>query len=194
MAIASAKPSPTVDAPSVDPGASHSAGALERLGIRFTNWAERWFPHAFIFVAIAVVIVALGALANGAPAAAVAKSFGDGFWSLIPFTMQMTFVTIGGYVVAVSPPVQALIERLAQIPRSGAGAVGFVAGATMVSSFLSWGLSLIFGGLLVRRWHVAPTYTWTIEPRARPPIWGSAPPGHWVSVPRRRSSRPTRRA
>lgn len=127
-----------------------TTGALARLGIRFTAWAERWFPDAFVFVAIAVVVVALGALANGAPAASVAKTFGDGFWSLIPFTMQMAFVTIGGYVVATSPPVQALIDRLAAIPRTGRGAVGLVAAATMLSSFLSWGLSLIFGGLLAR--------------------------------------------
>lgn len=125
-------------------------GALSRAGIRFTSWAEKWFPDAFIFVAIAVVIVALGALANGAQPAAIAKSFGDGFWSLIPFTMQMAFVTIGGYVVATAPPVQALIDRLAAIPKTGRGAVGFVAAATMLSSFLSWGLSLIFGGLLAR--------------------------------------------
>ena len=125
-------------------------GAMARLGIRFTAWAERWFPDAFIFVAIAVVIVALGALANGAPAPAIAKSFGDGFWSLIPFTMQMAFVTIGGYVVATSPPVQKLIDRMALLPKTGRGAIGFVAAATMLSSFLSWGLSLIFGGLLAR--------------------------------------------
>ena len=134
----------------VEPRARTEEGALSRAGIRFTAWAEKWFPDAFIFVAIAVVIVALGALANGAPATAVAKSFGDGFWSLIPFTMQMAFVTIGGYVVATAPPVQALIDRLAGIPKTGRGAVGFVAAATMLSSFLSWGLSLIFGGLLAR--------------------------------------------
>lgn len=127
-----------------------SDGKLALLGIRFTAWAERWFPDAFVFVAIAVVIVALGALANGAPAEAIAKSFGDGFWSLIPFTMQMAFVTIGGYVVATAPPVQRLIDGLARIPKTGTTAVGFVAAATMLSSFLSWGLSLIFGGLLAR--------------------------------------------
>ena len=129
-------------------GAADSA--LSRIGIRFTAWAERWFPDAFIFVAIAVVIVALGAFANGAAPMAVAKSFGDGFWSLIPFTMQMAFVTIGGYVVATAPPVQRLIDQLARIPTTGRSAVGMIAAATMASSFLSWGLSLIFGGLLAR--------------------------------------------
>jgi short-chain fatty acids transporter len=125
-------------------------GALARLALRFTALAEKWFPDAFVFVAIAVVIVAGAALLNGAPVQAVTKSFGDGFWSLIPFTMQMVFVTIGGYVVATSPPVQSLIERLALVPRSGRSAIGLIAIATMISSLLSWGLSLIFGGLLAR--------------------------------------------
>ncbi|HEV2545381.1 MAG TPA: TIGR00366 family protein, partial [Methylobacterium sp.] len=124
--------------------------AMARLALRFTDWAEKWFPDAFVFVAIAVVIVAGAALINGAPVQAVTKSFGDGFWSLIPFTMQMVFVTIGGYVVATSAPVQALIDRMALVPKTGRGAIGYVALATMLSSLLSWGLSLIFGGLLAR--------------------------------------------
>ncbi len=132
------------------PRSGQEKGALVRVALRFTTWAERWFPDAFVFVAIAVVVVAAGALANGAPVASVTKAFGDGFWSLIPFTMQMVFVTIGGYVVATSPPAQRLIDRIALIPKTGRGAVGFVATVSMLASLLSWGLSLIFGGLLAR--------------------------------------------
>ena len=40
-------------------GATQREGALDRVAIGFTAWAERWFPDAFIFVAIAVVVVAL---------------------------------------------------------------------------------------------------------------------------------------
>ena len=81
---------------------------------------------------------------------AVSQAFGDGFWSLITFTMQMAFVAIGGYVVATSAPAQRLIRRLAAIPATGSGAVGLVAAVSMLASLLNWGLSLIFGGLLVR--------------------------------------------
>src|SRR5262249_27870396 len=115
----------------------------------FTAWAERWFPDAFIFVAVAVVVVTLAALVNGAPLSAVSQAFGDGFWSLITFTMQMAFVAIGGYVVATSTPAERLIRRLAQMPNNGSSAVGLVAGVSMLASLLNWGLSLIFGGLLV---------------------------------------------
>jgi len=84
--------------------ATKQEGVLVRIAIGFTAWAERWFPDAFIFVAIAVVVVALAALGNGAAPLAVSRAFGDGFWSLITFTMQMAFVAIGGYVVATSAP------------------------------------------------------------------------------------------
>ena len=64
--------------------------------------------------------------------------------------MQMAFVVISGYVVAMSPPAAKLIRRLASLPGSGPGAVAFVAAVSMLSSLLNWGFSLIFSGLLVR--------------------------------------------
>jgi len=86
------------------------------MAIGFTTWAERWFPDAFIFVAIAVVVVSLAAPANGAAPPVISRAFGDGFWSLVPFTMLMVFVVIGGYVVASSAPAQELIRSFATIP------------------------------------------------------------------------------
>jgi short-chain fatty acids transporter len=130
--------------------ADDSEGVLARLGLRFTNWAERWFPDAYVFVALAVAVVAAAALVNGAPAVAVAASFGDGFWSLIVFTMQMVMVVVSGYVVASSPPAARLIDGLAKIPRSGRGAIPYLAGIAMLTSLLNWGMSLVFSGLLVR--------------------------------------------
>jgi len=89
-------------------------------------------------------------MANGATPLAVSEAFGNGFWSLIIFTMQMAFIVIGGYVVATSAPVQSLIRSLAGLPRTGTAAVGLVAATSMLASLLNWGFSLIVGGLLVR--------------------------------------------
>lgn len=121
-----------------------------RFALRCSNWAERWFPDSYIFAAVAVLVVALGAMAMGATPTATATAFGDGYWSLITFTLQMAFVVIGGYVVASSPPAARLIDRLARLPRNGRQAVAWVALISMVASLLNWGLSLVFGGLLVR--------------------------------------------
>lgn len=42
------------------------AVGLERMAAAVTHWSEKWFPDAYIFAAIAVVVVAIGALATGA--------------------------------------------------------------------------------------------------------------------------------
>ena len=64
--------------------------------------------------------------------------------------MQIALIIVTGYVVAVSPPVYAVIRRIASIPKSGPGAAAFVGLFSMLSSLLSWSFSLIFSGLLAR--------------------------------------------
>ena len=127
-----------------------TSGWLARVGSRITDLCERWFPDAFVFALAAIVVVFIGGLTIGVAPAKLASEFGSGFWSLVHFTMQMALVIIGGFVVASSPPVARLTSRLAAIPKTGRGAVAFVAAFAMLSSLLSWGLSLIFTGLLVR--------------------------------------------
>jgi short-chain fatty acids transporter len=125
-------------------------GLPARVALRCASWSERWFSDAWVFAALGVVIVAIAALAMGSGPATTVGAFGDGFWSLIPFTMQMAFVVIGGYVLATAPVVARFIDVLARLPRSGRGAVVYVALVSMLASLLSWGFSLVFGGLLVR--------------------------------------------
>src|SRR5438477_7834371 len=123
---------------------------LSAVAQRCCTWSERWFPDAFAFAVMAVAVVSLGALAIGARPLTIAQNFGSGFWSLIPFTMQMTFIILGGYVVADSPPVARLVERLAAWPRSGRTAVALVAFVSVLTSLVHWGLSTVLASLLAR--------------------------------------------
>src|SRR4051812_33446580 len=82
-----------------------------RAGMSMADWCERWFPDAFVFALLGLIIVFGAGWLMGTPAATLIKYFGDGFWSLIPFTMQMALIIIGGYAVASSPPVQTLILK-----------------------------------------------------------------------------------
>jgi short-chain fatty acids transporter len=129
---------------------ARSSSGLERFASAVTTWAERWFPDSYIFAILAVVIVVAGALIAGVSPSSIASNFGDGFWSLIPFTMQMAIVVISGYVVASSPPARRLIDALARIPTTERGAVASIALFTILASLLNWALSLVFGGLFVR--------------------------------------------
>ncbi len=127
-----------------------SAAGFARLGMALADWSQRWFPDAFVFALSGLIVVFVAGSLMGIAIRDLIKYFGDGFWSLIPFTMQMAIIIIGGYVVATSPPVHQLIRWLAGIPRTPRAAVAFVAFFSMATAILSWGLSLIFSGVLVR--------------------------------------------
>jgi short-chain fatty acids transporter len=127
-----------------------SAVGFARLGMALADWSQRWFPDAFVFALAGLIVVFVTGALLGIAMRDLVKYFGEGFWSLIPFTMQMAIIIIGGYVVATSPPVHRLIRRLAGVPRTPRTAVAFVAFFSMATAMVSWGLSLIFSGVLVR--------------------------------------------
>ena len=129
---------------------SRSERGLARVAQSLASWTEKWFPDAYVVALVGVVLVAVAALANGSSPQTVVNAFGDGFWDLTAFTLQMAMVVLTGYVVATCPPVARLIDRLATMPHTARGAVSFVAFLSMSVSFLNWGLSLVFGGLLAR--------------------------------------------
>lgn len=125
-------------------------GFMARAGFALADWSEKWFPDAYVFAVIAVVIVVIAALMMGRSPKQIGVDFGTHFWDLIPFAMQMAFVIISGYVVASAKPVHKLIVKLSTIPKTPKTAVAFVAFFAMVASLLSWGFSLIFSGILIR--------------------------------------------
>jgi short-chain fatty acids transporter len=123
---------------------------LARFGSAMSGWSERWIPDAFVFALLAAVIVFFAGLAFGSPPGDLVRYFGDGFWSLIPFTMQMVMIVVGGYVVASSEPIHRTIRWLASFPKTPRGAVAFVALVSTTTSLISYGLSLIVGAFLAR--------------------------------------------
>lgn len=129
---------------------SQKTGPLTSLGLAFANWSARWFPDPLVFALIAVVLVFVLAVGTGENPATVATAGGKSFWQLSNFTMQMAMVVIGGYVVATSKPVAAIIESLSKVPKRPRAAVAFIALFSVTTALLSWGLSMIFSAQLIR--------------------------------------------
>src|SRR5436309_13680253 len=89
-----------------------------RLGLALSDWTERWFPDAFVFALVGIVVVFVAGLLLGRGPAQLTHAFSGGFWTLISFTMQMALIVICGDVVASSPPVYRLVQWRATVPES----------------------------------------------------------------------------
>ena len=128
-----------------------AAGLFARAAIRLNDWSQRWIPGAFTIAWIlTLVIIALGLTVGRASPLAVVRYWGDGFWDLLPFSMQMCLVMFTGSMVAVSPPVARGLAWLASRPRTPRGAILLMALVSMLLALVHWGLSIVGSAVLVR--------------------------------------------
>ncbi|MBM3781102.1 MAG: short-chain fatty acid transporter [Acidobacteria bacterium] len=124
---------------------------LGRLAIRLTVWAERCIPGAMTIAVVLTLLTMVGAsVATDTSPLKVVQAWGDGFWALVPFAMQMVLVVVSGFLVASAPPVDRLMARLAARARSPRGAVVLMAAVSMALAWVHWGLSLVGCAMLVR--------------------------------------------
>src|SRR5258705_4379106 len=122
-----------------------------RAATRLTNWTQRWVPGTFTIAwFLTLIVLILGVTAGRASFITCVAAWGDGFWELLPFSMQMCLVMFTGSMVAVSPPVARVLARLAALPRSPRQSVLLMALASMLLALFHWGLSIVGSAVLVR--------------------------------------------
>ncbi len=126
-------------------------GLLPRLADGLARISARWVPDSFsIACLLTLITVALALLFGGAGPVECVNAWGQGFWELLTFSMQIVLVIFAGYVVAVAPPTTRLLDALARVPRSPRQAVAWTALLSMTLCWLNWGMGLIASAVLVR--------------------------------------------
>ncbi len=129
----------------------NSPSRFSRAAVALNDWTERWVPGAFSIAWILTLLVfALGMTVGHAPFLTCVGAWGDGFWELLPFSMQMCLVMVTGSMVAVSPPVARLLARLAALPRTPRQSILMMALLSMILALFHWGLSIVGSAVLVR--------------------------------------------
>ena len=127
---------------------------LARLAAALAAVAERVVPSAFaIAVLLTFVVVAAAAAFTTTSPRAILIAWGDGFWTLTPFAMQMSLVVLTGYLVSTAPIVDRLFARLAGAAGAPRRAAALMAAVSMGLAWVHWGLSLVGSAMFLR--HVA---------------------------------------
>lgn len=112
---------------------------------------ERYLPDPYIFVLLLTLIAAVAAIAiERQTPLAVLRFWGDGFWGLLTFSMQMLLVLVTGFMLASSPPVKRLLQRLASTAKTPGGAIILVTLVSLTASWINWGFGLVVGALFAK--------------------------------------------
>ncbi len=101
---------------------------------------DRYLPDPFVFVLILTLIAFAAAIGfEGQNPLAVIVMWGDGFWNLLAFSMQMLLVLVTGFMLASTPPVKRLLVALANRATSPGSAVLLVSIVALAASWINWG-------------------------------------------------------
>lgn len=119
---------------------------------RFSNsLMEKYLPDPFLFVIIlTLVIFVMGlGLTDSSPVQMVAF-WGQGFWALLAFSMQMVLVLVTGFVLASSPVFKTGLGKLASLAKSPGSAITLVTLVSLAASWINWGFGLVIGALFAK--------------------------------------------
>ncbi|HCY27994.1 MAG TPA: short-chain fatty acid transporter [Alteromonas macleodii] len=124
---------------------------LNRASKPFVKLVERYLPDPYIFVLLLTLITFAFAVViqNQSPLTTI-RQWGDGFWGLLTFSMQMLLVLVTGFMLACTPLVKALLERLASLAKSPGSAIVLVTLVSLIASWINWGFGLVVGALFAK--------------------------------------------
>ena len=117
----------------------------------FTNIVHRFLPDPLIFaIFLTLLVFVLGLALTPKTPLDMIGLWGDGFWNLLAFSMQMALILVTGHALASSPPVKKGLQTMAAIaktPGQGVMLVGFV---SAVCCAINWGFGLVVGAMFAR--------------------------------------------
>ncbi len=113
---------------------------------------RRYTPDPFIVaLLLTFTIFILGLGLTDKSAGTLIVFWGNEFWQLSVFTMQMAMILIGGYALASSPPVDKFLTKIAKSLTSSRQAVVVTSLLGLTGCLFNWGFGLVVAAIFCRK-------------------------------------------
>ena len=110
---------------------------------------QRFLPDAYVFAIILTFITIFASLLfTDFSGREIALSWGNGFWNLNKFAMEMVLILVSGFTLAKTKFISGIIDKIANMSQ---GQIKPVLLATFVSSLaclFNWGFGLVVAALI----------------------------------------------
>ncbi|WP_134703029.1 short-chain fatty acid transporter [Ammoniphilus sp. YIM 78166] len=121
--------------------------AMTQASVSLVN---RFLPDPFLFaVILTVVVFGFGLFAGNTPIQMV-QFWGEDFWNLLAFSMQMLLILVTGYTLAKTPLFSRLLQAIASTAKTPGRAIILTTVVSAAAAWLNWGFGLVIGALLAR--------------------------------------------
>lgn len=125
----------------------------------FDRMMREYTPDPFLLcLFLTMLLFCLGVIFTPSSPQDMVLFWGNSFWALIQFTLQMVMILVGGYVIAIAPPSKLFLAKIASTVKTPGQAIVVITLVALTASFVNWGLGLVVGGILCREiYKVLPT-------------------------------------
>jgi short-chain fatty acids transporter len=118
----------------------------------FTRLVNRYMPDPLVIaILLTVLTMILAVLMQGTSPLDAVRYWGDGFWNLLAFSMQMTVILLAGYILARTPLVDGTLNRIATRVKTPFMAIVVATLVGGIGSWLNWGFGLVIGGIVAQK-------------------------------------------
>lgn len=127
------------------------SGIIRSTSNFFTNIVHRFLPDPLIFaILLTVLVFGMGVGITPKTTSQMVTIWGNGFWNLLAFSMQMALVLVTGHALASSGPVKSAMKSMASVANTPAQGVMLVTLVAAIASTINWGFGLVLGAMFAR--------------------------------------------
>lgn len=124
---------------------------IQRLTRFCVRGVERMLPDPFVLVLLLTLVVFVAGIAiERQRPLAMLEHWGNGFWQLLGFSMQMVLILVTGWVLATTVFVRRILEAAARLARTPGQAIVAVTLVSLVAAWVNWGFGLVIGAMFAR--------------------------------------------
>ncbi|CDL84647.1 TIGR00366 family protein [Xenorhabdus szentirmaii] len=124
---------------------------IARIARVMTRIVSRYLPDPLIFAMLLTILTFITALSlTPSTPVNLVKMWGDGFWNLLAFGMQMALIIVTGHALASSGPVKRILKLTASQAKTPGQGVMLVTFFSAVACVINWGFGLIVGTMFAR--------------------------------------------
>lgn len=116
-----------------------------------TAIVSKYMPNPLILAVLLSFVIFLSAwgLTDHGPTSLV-HMWGDGFWNLLAFSMQMAMVVVTGNALASAPQIRRFLGTAASVAHTPAQGVMLVTFVGAVACTINWGFGLVVGAMFAK--------------------------------------------
>ncbi|WP_413733406.1 TIGR00366 family protein [Sodalis sp. RH21] len=124
---------------------------IGKIAHAMTVVVNRYLPDPLIFAMLLTMLMfGIGLAFTPHTPLDMVQMWGDGFWNLLAFGMQMALIIVTGHALASSSPVKRLLKDIASLAKTPTQGVMLVTFFGLVACVINWGFGLIVGAMFAR--------------------------------------------